>query len=101
MLRKKKTRGKYNQYTSKERATPGKFAIENGTQACIQKYKKDFKCSNESTVRRFKKNYQEEVAKRRRIGEDDEVKKLPIKKQGRLVILVSRARRSSGGGNVW
>ena len=42
---------------------------------------------NGSTVRRFKKSYQEEVAKRRRIGEDDEVKKLPIKKQGRPVIL--------------
>ena len=62
MLSEKKTRrGKYN---SEERASLGKFASENGTKACVRKYRKQFECLNESTVCRFRNNYREEMARR-------------------------------------
>ena len=90
MLAEKKTRrGKYNKYSSEERAALGKFPSENGTKACVKKYRKQFECLNESTVYRFKNTYRKEMARRRmETGQDNvTVKKLVLKKQGRPVIL--------------
>ena len=56
-------RGKYKQYSDKDRFSIGKYASQNGPAATVQKFKKDFKNINESTVRGFRKKYEKEIAK--------------------------------------
>ena len=60
----------------------GKYASENGTSAAVRKFRPDFPKINESTIREFKKKYEEELklAKQNR-----EVRtELSTEKQGRL-----------------
>ena len=60
----------------------GKYASENGTSAAVRKFRPDFPKINESTIRQFKKKYEEELklAKQKR-----EVRtELSTEKQGRL-----------------
>ena len=60
----------------------GKYASENGTSAAVRKFQPDFPKINESTIREFKKKYEEELklAKQNR-----EVRtELSTEKQGRL-----------------
>ena len=87
VLEKSNKRGKYNKYSDKERAKIGKFSAENGTKACVRKYSKQFTSINESTVRRFKRQYHEEVSRKRKNGENESVTELVINKRGRPVIL--------------
>ena len=84
VLQKSSKRGKYNRYSSKERAEVGKYAVANGTKATIRKYSKVFTI-NESTVRGFKTKYSEELSRKR--GEDAEVKELVVEKQGRPLLI--------------
>ena len=39
----------------------GKYASETGTSAAVQKFRPDFPKINESTIREFKKTYEEEL----------------------------------------
>ena len=88
----RKRHGSYNTYTPKERADIARYTIQHGATAASRKFSKMLrKDLHESTVRGFKKMYQEELAKRREAGEIDVcVKKLPTKKQGRPVVLGER-----------
>ena len=89
-------RGKYNCYSPEERASIGKYAAENGATRAA----KHFSCTlgqtvNESTARRLKGEYllkvQVMVAANSKKGASDNtvpvVKSLPLKPQGRPVLL--------------
>ena len=54
-------RGKYKQYSDKDRFIIGKYASENGPAAAVSKFKKDFGNINESNVRGFCKRYEKEI----------------------------------------
>ena len=57
----KGTRGKYRKYTNENRFKIGKFASQNGVTACVRRFKTDFPRLNESTVRAFKRQYEQEL----------------------------------------
>lgn len=80
-------RGPYHRYTSDERARIGKFAVECGVKAAVRRYSKEYPKINESTVRGFKTLYLEELSRKRRMGDDDEITELQPKKRGRPLIL--------------
>ena len=69
ILEKGKKRGPYQWYTTTERATIGKFAVQCG----VRRYSKDHPKINESTVRGFKTLYLDELSRKRRMGEDDAI----------------------------
>ena len=54
-------RGNYKKYTDDDRYKTGKYATENGSAATVRKFKSDFPELNESTVRDFKKKYEEKL----------------------------------------
>ena len=56
-----KARGKYNVYTSEERAAIGKYAAENGAARASRHFPKVFGNVNESTARRLKVEYLQKV----------------------------------------
>ena len=60
----------------------GKYASETGTSAVVRKFRPDFPKINESTIREFKKKYEEELklAKQNRVVRTE----LSTEKQGRL-----------------
>ena len=60
-IAKNNVRGKYILYMDQQRFQKGKYASENGTTASVRKYRTDFPKINESTVRGFKKHYEEEL----------------------------------------
>ena len=52
----------YLAFTDEERATIGRYAAHNGNSAAVKKFKEDFESRLcESTVRKFKKQYYEEI----------------------------------------
>ena len=55
-------KGKYKQYSDKERSIVGKYARENGPAAAVRKFKKDFADINESSIHGFLKRYKKEIA---------------------------------------
>ena len=87
LLEKGKKRGPYQRYTPTERAKIGKFAVQYGVRAAIQRYSKDHPKINESTVRGFQTLYLDELSRKRRMGEDDAIIELQPKKQKRPLIL--------------
>ena len=80
-IAKNNVRGKYIRYTDQQRFQIGKYASENGTTASVRKYRTDFPKINKSTVRGFKKHYEEELHRAKKIGREVS-KKLPIEKKG-------------------
>ena len=86
-LEDKKTRGKYNSYSPEEGAKIGKYAVENGAIRASRHFSKRFDRSiSESTVRRFEAEYLQALA-RKRETKDPTVKMLPMKSQGRPLLL--------------
>ncbi len=64
-------RGNYNKYTSKQRATVGKFDVEHGVMSAKKKISIKFKMDiNESSVRLFKSEYLKE--RRRKLEADED-----------------------------
>ena len=59
--KKDNARGKYKRYRDKQRYQMGKYASETGTSAAVRKFRPDFPKINESTIREFKKKYEEEL----------------------------------------
>ena len=55
------SRSHYAKYSSNDRYEIGKFASETGDAAAVRKYQKKFGKLNESTVRGFRKKYQQKV----------------------------------------
>ena len=79
-------REKYKQYSDKGRFIIGKYASENGPAAAVRKFKKDFGNINESTVRRFHKRYQKEIAQAKK-DQRCTATILPTQKRGRPLML--------------
>ena len=55
--KKRKMRGKYVRYTPEERASIGKYALENGNERARRHFQSLFLNLTESTIRNFKKAY--------------------------------------------
>ena len=85
-IAKNNVRGKYIRYTDQQCFQIGKYASENGSTASVRKYPTDFPKINESTVRGFKKHYEEELHRAKKMGREVS-KNLPIEKQGRPLLL--------------
>ena len=92
------SRGKYNRYTSEERAAIGKYAAKNGPTRAAKYFSGKFKIQiSEPTARKFKEEYlkklQELIAKQPCTSSNStscprvEVKALPTKTQGRPLLL--------------
>ena len=57
--KRRKTKGKYAMYSDKQRAAIGKYASENGPEKARKRFIAEFPNLNESTVRYFKRLYQQ------------------------------------------
>lgn len=79
-------RGKYKLYSEDDRFKIGKYASENGNSKAIIHFKNKFAGLKESTVRTFKKQYQEEL-KESRIQRRSPNKILKAKRRGRPLLL--------------
>lgn len=75
-----KKRGPYLKLSKKMKAKIGKYASENGDVAAVKHFS-DFSVK-QSTVNDYKKAYYKELNRKRKAGEDLEVKCLPVKKYG-------------------
>ena len=62
--------GNYKKYTDEDRYEIGKYASENGSAATVRKFKSDFPKLNESTVRDFKRKYEERLKISKKKGEN-------------------------------
>ena len=70
-----------NTYTPSQKATIGRFAVENGVMAAKRRFSVKLNVKiNDSTVRRFKTAYLEERRRKRDDGSDTEVEELNLKK---------------------
>ena len=90
--RKQATRGKYNEYTSEERAQIGKYAAENGPTRAARHFSELMNRKvPETTARRLKAEYLHKVRELRSTTCDENtplvVKSLAIKSQGRPLLL--------------
>ena len=90
-----KKKGKYNSYSPEDRARIGKYATENGPTKAAAHFSKVLDCKiNESTARKFKSEYLNEIKKMVHDDVDDYrydgklvVSALPTKPQGRPLLL--------------
>ena len=57
--KKGKTRGRYTHYSAEDRASIGKYALENGSEKARRHFLVKFPNFKESTLRNFKKAYEE------------------------------------------
>ena len=101
--KKRKARGKYVRYTAEQRASVGKYALENGAR---RHFSSVFPNISESTVRNFKKAYTEKLQQERKQPYPQPVVKIPAQPRGRPPLLLEldeklikylRAIRSKGG----
>ena len=63
--RRRISRGKYTVYTAESRSKIGKYALENGNERARLHFKAHFPNLKESTIRKFKKAYKEQLQKRK------------------------------------
>ena len=75
---------KYTHFTPEQRAKIAKYAVQCGNTAATRHFSQEFPTLGESTVRVFKKQYQEETKKK---GTEEEISSLPKKKRGRPLTL--------------
>lgn len=105
---KRRARGSYIQYSAEQRATIGKYALENGNENARRHFTSLFPTLKlrESTIRNFKKAYKEKLETQRRQHSVEPVTKLPLKPRGRPPILLEldaklmkflKALRNKGG----
>ena len=79
---------RYNIYTLEQRATIGRYAVENSVMAAKRKFSNQLNTDiNESTVRRFKRAYLKERHEKRQRQDGGEVRYLHPSKRGRKVLL--------------
>ena len=84
-------RASYLKIAAEKKAVIAKYAAENGIVAALGHFAKDYPDGSlkESTVRGWKKEYLNELARRKRNGEELSVKSLPSAKTGRPLTLGS------------
>ena len=81
-------RGKYNSYTPKERAKIGEYAAVYGATNAARHFSGIFtRDVNESTARRLKSEYLQQLREKRKNGKDPVVTELVTKEKGRPLML--------------
>ena len=102
----RKVRGKYTVYAPEQRASIGKYALENGNERARRHFQSRFPNLNESTIRNFKKAYKERLAHERKRDHPQPVTAITARPRGRPPILLEldgkllqylKALRSKGG----
>ena len=86
--KKRRLRCTYTSYTPVVRAKIGKWALENGNKSARNHFFKDFPNLNESTVRNFKKAYEERMKWQRKQLHPQPVNEISFQRQGRPPILL-------------
>ena len=104
--KKGKTRGRYTHYSAEDRASIGKYALENGNEKARRHFLVKFLNLKESTIRNFKKPYKERLDYQLKQLHPQPVTKIMAQPRGRPPILQEldtklikflRALRSRGG----
>ena len=79
-------RGKYKQYTERDRLAIARYVEQNGPRRTARKFDKQYPNRNESTVRSFLKRY----TAMKNLGKKDStspIKGIPVKRRGRPLML--------------
>ena len=79
-------RGKYKQYTERNRLAIGRYAEQNGPRITARKFDKQYPNLNESTIRSFLKKYTA-MKNRGRKNSTSPVKGIPAKRRDRPLML--------------
>lgn len=104
--KKRRARGKYGRYTPEQRASIGKYALENGNERARRHFVSVFPDLSESTIRNFKKAYAERLQQERKQPHPQPVVRISVQPRGRPPLLLDldeklikylRAIRSRGG----
>ena len=83
-----KKRGQYKKYTSVQRSEIGKYSCQLGAAAAAKHFSRIWGSKiSDSTVKSIKKAYLEELRKRPRSEDGEEITALPAKKRGRKLFL--------------
>ena len=86
--RRRGSSGNYTSYKAANRAKIGKYALENGNERAKKYFLQEFPKLSESTVRYFKKLYQQELEKQRKKAEPQPVIMIPAQSKGRPKLLL-------------
>ena len=86
--KKRRKRGNYTQYSPQQRASIGKYALENGNKRARMHYLCEFPDLKESTIRNFKKAYQEKLHQQRKQLHPQPVTEIPTAQRGRSPMLL-------------
>ena len=89
--KKRKTRGKYATYSDKQRAAIGKYASENGPEKARKRFMAEFPNLNESTVRYFKRLYQQKMKEEAKKDNPLPVTALPTQPRCRPPLLLEQS----------
>ena len=80
--------GPYKRYSPSLRAEIAKYACMHGAAAAAQRYSNKLnEPISKSTVKTMKKQYEDELRKRQRTDDGEDLQVLPTKKQGRKLLL--------------
>ena len=85
--KKGKTRGRYTHYSAEDRASIGRYALENGNEKARQYFLVKFPNLKESTIRNFKKAYKERMDCQQKQLHSQPVTKIMAQPRGRPPIL--------------
>ena len=85
--RKRKSRGKYIQYSDEDRAKIGKYASENGNEKARHHFLGKIPHLSESTVRNFKKMYRKKLREEKEKDHPQPVLNIPLQPRGRPPLL--------------
>ena len=88
------SRESYAKYSPIERYDIGKFASETGDAAAVRKYRKKFPRLNESTVRGFRKKYQQIISKSAKKNMSP-IKGIDAQRRGRKLKLGNKLAKKS------
>ena len=83
----RRKRGKYCEYSGEDRLKIGKYANENSNKSALTRFAKEFPGLKESSVRNFKKAYQENLSLQKREGNLRPITSLSVQKRGRPPLL--------------
>ena len=86
--KKRKTRGKYTTYSDQQRVAIGKYASENGPEKARKRFMAEFPNLNESTVRYFRRLYQQQIKEEAKKDNPLPVTVLPTQPRGRPPLLL-------------
>ena len=79
-------RGQYTKFSDTDRFDIGKYASEHGPAAAVRKFSEEFKTLNESTVRGFRKKYNEQIKKASKDSKESP-KAIVVERRGRPLML--------------